>query len=889
MKLPVKFLTKHLQNLYANKKRFVIPVIVVVVLVAGFLMQTGIANAADWFEGSLVTLILSFLALIQMVFAFVIGYIIAPILNSIIASESGILTLNAVNDGWGVVRDTANMGFILIMLIIAFATVMRIENYSYKALLPRLIFGILLVNFSRTMAMLVIDFCRVLTITFMGSLYLPPATANSTILSSENIFNTGIVGAIFTAIGANTVWEAAADAFTTDKELPSGQILSVALMQTVLLFFLMLSLGAVLVMFIIRLIVLMILIVVSPAAMMLGILPGLASYRSQWWKKLLSHAFYAPIAMFFIVLAIRVSAAIAGEIGGTPLNTQGYSKAELIGNTSYKYYFGVAMMFGLLFVAITAGKYLSVVGANIAGKIVGGGGLFAGGALAGFAGRRIAKFGEGRLANTKTGQRIKNAWNSMSEAKEGDGRIKRWSRKTARGVGNLPEIIRTLPTAKKSWQAYRARRDEDAYTRNIGKGEDIIGKFLTGKKSDFGRRRERALVAEKEKLIGPSSAEHVQAIKQSKSFADKESAWRVTAKNRNVNDTLTDKSKGNLFDKHRGLFKRLAKEGKDGIDVYDLKTGKKVDRDSMSEAEYGKKADEYFNNVEQHYDPNLARAVMFEELGGQNSEQAAEAIRDISEIAGDSGIYDLHGMASNDSKTGKARKTSVDEWQTIAHDKSRKMAGRLYISKMSADALYTERPGGGAGDYHENGYRQYRSNTTPDKLTKMGEHAEQAFLEADMSHETLTGEANHTLVKRRAINDLTKDGGDMDKLQIKMDAALTIAEEQTTLKNAGSADYDVDEHRQAMRNASRYSKDIDSLETESQNVYASKLASEVYQSNKATDESGIDLGLSDTEMKKLIEKPFVKALEIAKQKVKTDPKFTARTTSLKTRLKGLNP
>ena len=68
-----------------------------------------------------------------------------------------------VKDGWGIVRDLVNMFFVLILLVIAFATILRFEPYGIKALLPKLIIAALLINFSLVLAGVVIDFSDVLT------------------------------------------------------------------------------------------------------------------------------------------------------------------------------------------------------------------------------------------------------------------------------------------------------------------------------------------------------------------------------------------------------------------------------------------------------------------------------------------------------------------------------------------------------------------------------------------------------------------------------------------------------------------------------------------------------------------------------------------------------
>ena len=62
-----------------------------------------------------------------------------------------------VQTGWSIARDLVNMLFILLLLLIAFATILRYESYGIKQILPRLIVVALLINFSLLGAGIIID------------------------------------------------------------------------------------------------------------------------------------------------------------------------------------------------------------------------------------------------------------------------------------------------------------------------------------------------------------------------------------------------------------------------------------------------------------------------------------------------------------------------------------------------------------------------------------------------------------------------------------------------------------------------------------------------------------------------------------------------------------
>src|SRR3989344_5200529 len=71
-----------------------------------------------------------------------------------------------IASGWSISRDVANIFFILILLTIAIATILRSASYGAKSLLPKLIVVALLINFSLTIGYVIIDASNVLGLQF---------------------------------------------------------------------------------------------------------------------------------------------------------------------------------------------------------------------------------------------------------------------------------------------------------------------------------------------------------------------------------------------------------------------------------------------------------------------------------------------------------------------------------------------------------------------------------------------------------------------------------------------------------------------------------------------------------------------------------------------------
>ena len=82
--------------------------------------------------------------------AVVIGWIIGQLstiftyLLFVVARYNDFINEPLVTQGWILVRDLCNMFFILIILVIAFATILRIESYNAKKLLPKLLIMVII-------------------------------------------------------------------------------------------------------------------------------------------------------------------------------------------------------------------------------------------------------------------------------------------------------------------------------------------------------------------------------------------------------------------------------------------------------------------------------------------------------------------------------------------------------------------------------------------------------------------------------------------------------------------------------------------------------------------------------------------------------------------------
>lgn len=238
-------------------------------------------------------------AVASMLTSMVMGAIglLGPLLIGIV---SGIIWVSQYNDfinalavvnGWVIVRDVANMFFIIVLLIIAFGTILGQEEYHYKKLLPKLLILAVLVNFSRTIVGVMIDFSQVVMLTFVNG-YKAAAGGNFAnifqIIDLMKFSREKCRGALGNTNGVPTEWAIFGAA------LLAFIMILVSLVTTVVIF-------AVLVL---RIVMLWILIVLSPLAFLAGTFPQGQKYYAQWWEELKNYIMVGPLLAFFLWLSL---------------------------------------------------------------------------------------------------------------------------------------------------------------------------------------------------------------------------------------------------------------------------------------------------------------------------------------------------------------------------------------------------------------------------------------------------------------------------------------------------------------------------------------------------------------------------------------------------------
>ena len=248
----------------------------------------NVVAAAGNALGNAIFLILSTIVWAMTKLFATLTYVFVSILV-VVSRYNTFLNAPVVKSGWPIVRDLMNMLFIIALIIIAAGTVLRLQNYRYNRLLGKLIIMAFLVNFSKFIAVFLLQFAQVVMLTFVNA-YKDAAFGNfSSMFGLDSIFAFSAGQNIFNNNGNFSVF--------------ISMVAGLAMMMIAFVVTL-----AITVMLFVRIIALWLLIILSPIAYALRILPNTERYASQWWSEFTKYAVLGPVLAFFLWLALAVVA-----------------------------------------------------------------------------------------------------------------------------------------------------------------------------------------------------------------------------------------------------------------------------------------------------------------------------------------------------------------------------------------------------------------------------------------------------------------------------------------------------------------------------------------------------------------------------------------------------
>jgi len=300
LRLATRFLRDHKFQIIG-----VLCVFVVILIVHAVFAGGGEKKEADLTETIGITLagLMAWISQgVVKVIVLVLDVLIVPILRYNHFTDSQI-----IGHGWAIVRDIVNMFFIVVLLVIAFQTIFGVGRADWSKQVPRLLLMAVVINFSRTICGLIIDFGQVVMITFVNAI--------------KDIAGGNFVQ-LFGLQDLYTFNDVASDeAAKNETGFGVFDILIASFLTLVLTFVVLGTVLTMAMLFAFRIVVLWVLIIMSPLAFFLGGAKGVIGpaegYYSDWWKRFSGAVSLGPILTFFLWLALASVGAngIADEQG----------------------------------------------------------------------------------------------------------------------------------------------------------------------------------------------------------------------------------------------------------------------------------------------------------------------------------------------------------------------------------------------------------------------------------------------------------------------------------------------------------------------------------------------------------------------------------------------
>ena len=357
------------KKIIKNRKTIILIVFLCIIFV--FLAGNNTLAQTSTITNPTIKSIIGLLGWVVYFFAYAIGILLTYIIGFLVkvAGFNKIIDVEAVKTGWTLVRDLCNMFFILILLVIAFATILRIENYSIKRLLPKLLIMAVLINFSRTICGIIIDFAQVIMITFVNGFGEWGANNLVNLFEIKKYLAFSTTNTQTAEIGA---WETA------------GAILT-GFFAMLVTFIVVLVMLAVLIM---RVVMLWVYVILSPIAFLVEAFPAAKKFFN-FWDDFIKQVVVGPILAFFIWLAL----ATAHSSGSTLMSnasvedppTCAGESALFCGNDFITYLISISLLVGGLIVTQkiggaagrAAGRGMAAINKGVGiGKSVGKAGFF---------------------------------------------------------------------------------------------------------------------------------------------------------------------------------------------------------------------------------------------------------------------------------------------------------------------------------------------------------------------------------------------------------------------------------------------------------------------------------------------------------------------------------
>jgi len=239
-----------------------------------------------------------------------------------------------VTPAWGLVRDLANMGFVIALVAIGLGTALRIGEYRAQKTLPLLIIIALLINFTPVICGVIIDASNIAMNFFLGGGITFEKFRNMAGAESAILYGHGTSISVFEKLGSVL-----------------GIIAFNMLGGFIFLLFAFL--------FAVRYVALWVLVILSPLAFFSYVLPATRRFWNMWWSQFAQWTFIGVVAAFWLYLGEQLIN-IRGLTGPAPPSGQFGGLSALFAYMIPITFLWMGMLASL---SISAGGATAIIGA----------------------------------------------------------------------------------------------------------------------------------------------------------------------------------------------------------------------------------------------------------------------------------------------------------------------------------------------------------------------------------------------------------------------------------------------------------------------------------------------------------------------------------------------
>jgi hypothetical protein len=290
---------------WLHAHRLVIAALLAVVVMLFGVQGASAQSVGDLVEGAVapsLNLMVTIVAYFVNIIAYAIGRLIVVIIGMVVIPILGYNNFGdsfIISVGWPIVRDIVNMFVIIVMLILAVRTMIS-SSSNWGQQLPRLFLAVVMVNFSRTITLFLVDIGQVVMFTFVNSLR---------DIAAGNFVNLFQLRSFLSLTGFDDAAqnnELADISFEAFGFLATGYV---GLMFLFVILGIMLLLAAV---FIYRIVIIWVLVILSPLAFFAfgvqTIVPQIGAAWSKWIDMLVGAVVLGPVLVFFLWLGLATAA-----------------------------------------------------------------------------------------------------------------------------------------------------------------------------------------------------------------------------------------------------------------------------------------------------------------------------------------------------------------------------------------------------------------------------------------------------------------------------------------------------------------------------------------------------------------------------------------------------